>query len=438
MTMCNSGRNLLNIRHLTASLALSALLLASCSDDSTSPAGPGDGGGGDPQPNPDGVFLEGDDEDTAFDATRVLPPSPVEEADILDRLLLTRLTAILNPDATVEEVNAALRDNDVRIVTMDRINVLMTLKIPRVSSRSDALALAQTLVDSGAFLFVSPAQTPTPGPVVVVEEDKASFITPPEGHGDIQHLTATYMPAAWNAKRLAQQNNNRVKVLVPDLYYSSTPSSEIAAQSFVVDNGSPTTSGSAIDYDGNHGFHCSGIIGANFDGNGPTGTNPDPSLLLDIRSKHVSGIASSDFYMSIAQAFPPTGKFVVSTSLGYPGAAPLTKNDFINLAFFALSWRIHAADHQDRYLHATAAGNEKYIGGLRGDARYGSGFSVAAMWDNPRSLIPPDSLSADEWLGFDIAWNVMLAQHPQRSSERQVHRSPGVRVPFDLGFVRLQ
>ncbi len=396
-------------------ISIALAVAAGCATES--PTGTDDDGGGPsgPQPNPDGVLLGGDPGALAISTTRVLPPSPVDASQVIDGRMINRLTAVIAGDATAAEVNAALQANDVRIVTMGVKNLLVSLVTPPQTTQAEADALISALLSSGAFAFVTKAHEWKPEPVPAEEDDK-NRIVPPDGYADLQHLIVGYYPAAWNALRLATQNNNRVRVIVPDYYVSASSNSQINTQSFENIGVPAGLNPAANSHDGNHGFHCSGIIGANFDNTGATGTNPDPTLFLDLRSVHVTGLSAVDWLQQIASTFPASGKFVLSTSLGYGGLSQLTKNDFINIAFGALSWRIVTAPFQGRMFHATAAGNEATVGGLRAQASYGSGFAAAAMFDNPRDLIPADSLSATEWQGFDIAWNAMLGQNPAAGS----------------------
>ena len=111
---------MINRVSLVITITLIALLSISCGSDSgpTDPGSGGGGGGGNPQPNPEGVLLEGDPASNGVLATRLLPPSAADQADIIDGLMTTRLIGMLSPTATVGEINQALTDNDVRIVAM--------------------------------------------------------------------------------------------------------------------------------------------------------------------------------------------------------------------------------------------------------------------------------------------------------------------------------
>ncbi len=380
-------------------LVLTLVLLVSCGDTgvTTPDSAPR------PQPAPDGVLLEGNPNDVAFDATGHLPPTPAAMGERVDGLLASRMIAVLDPAATVGQVNAALEAEDARIVSMSPQNVLLTLKVPLLVDRAAADALATRLASSDAFHFAMPAadrrpELPRPDP------DK---LLPGTGDSNIDHLIAMSMPAAWNVRRLATLNANRVTVVVPDYYHSSTSLAEIGAQNFL-----PGINGGTPDPGENHGFHVSGIIGANFDATGPTGTSPDPTQLLDIRSLHVNGLAGVDWLRTMVEAFPENGNFVLSTSLGYVEDPDLDKNDLILRAFEGLSWRVLAGPDATRFFHATAAGNEGELPGNSGDARYGSEFNVSSLWGNPRDIVPPDSLTAAEQQGFDVAYDAMLAAHP--------------------------
>ncbi len=76
-------------------------------------------GGGDetsPPPTPNGVLLLGVDEDNAVAKTLLLSPTPVNPSQIkVGGLLSTRLDAVINPAATVAEINTALESVGAKI-----------------------------------------------------------------------------------------------------------------------------------------------------------------------------------------------------------------------------------------------------------------------------------------------------------------------------------
>ena len=61
-----------------------------------------------PPPNPAGVLLEGDAASSAVAAVVDLPPSPAAPGEIEDGLLTTRLLALIDPGASVGQVNGNL------------------------------------------------------------------------------------------------------------------------------------------------------------------------------------------------------------------------------------------------------------------------------------------------------------------------------------------
>lgn len=272
-----------------------------------------------PPPNPDGVLLGGNPGDIAVTRTSLLPPSPADASDILDDLLLTRLEAAINPSSTVGEVNDLMTRHDVRIVAMMRNDPFVTLKIPRVNDESEAKALADSMTASGVFSFSMPAIQPSTG---LVPEGKLTGgpdrVLPPSGDNRVDHLKAIHMPAAWNAMKLAQSNNKKITVLVPDTYYWFEGNDEIDVLEFP-----STVGGDASEdprngwYPGNHGFHVAGILASNFDGTKPTGTSPDPTHLLKLLALPGGGFSWNDRFIDTILHFPTTGNFVISTSLGY-------------------------------------------------------------------------------------------------------------------------
>lgn len=372
------------------------------------------GGKGESQPNPDGVLLEGDPASPALGALVELPPSPVDESDILeDRLLTTRLVAALSPDATVGEVNEALEAAGSRIVSMLPEHLYLTLKVPAVTSAAEAQSLAETLEATGAFLSVFADYDFLPD-VADLEIDVASVkgkVLPPAPNQPLQHLEASRMYAAWHAKELAPGINLPVAVVVPDVYLADLPHPEIDAQIFVETGGHPTSRVQDGQFVGNHGYHVSGIVGANYDDTNPTGVMPDRARLLDLRSLHDAGLGLRDTLHAYSKRFPWGDAFVVNSSIGWD-------EDWIDahpmeVLELTLAWREIIAPYSDLFLHVVAAGDYGRLGGDVSNAHYIYFPATAHFFDDLRNQIPASGVLDTREAAFRTAWNHITARVPK-------------------------
>lgn len=374
-------------------------------------ANPGSDGISDiPQPNPAGVLLGGSGSARAVDATVLLPPSPASESDMIGRLLTTRLEAIISPDASVDQINNALESENATIVSMRRQSLFVTLKIPAVTSEAEAVNVAARLQATEGFLYVRPGYTY----MTQIQPDS-------NGSGAIGHLRAIRMPAAWNAAQLARFNP-KVTVLVPDYYYSEQPHPQVSAMRPLVGNTTgqvsniPGATNTPGRYIGNHGVYVSGILGADFDNEDPTGTSPDPTALLDIVPISVAGLTPFGVINRIVLSAPATGNYVLNTSIASYDTAEITGEDKYNLALDAMHWRQVFSASQDRFFHASAAGNTSRQGPWA-VAKYASAFNAASRVDDLRSLV--DDLSAfstEEQVIFERIWTNIITDTPEAAT----------------------
>ena len=198
-----------------------------------------------------------------------------------------------------------------------------------------------------------------------------------------------------------------------------TPSPEISAQTFPATStlaGRAETglhpSGRVL---GNHGFHVSGILGADYDNDSPTGTSPDPAHLLDIRSIPVGGLSWPRMLSEIARHFPASGQFILNTSLGYNDPA-FVDFGYVERFHHALHWRTLAYRHYDRFFHATSAGNNGTTNGDGGEARSNSPFAIAMMHDDLRDFVDFTAISASEARRVQRSWEFFTTLSPETAS----------------------
>ena len=408
------------MRPITRSLILRALacLLAvvavsSCGGDATGP---------DPQPeetvlpaNPDGILLPGDPGDNAVSHIVAMDPSPVDEADIVDGLLSTRFDAWVAPGVTVAQVNEALTATGARLVSMRRGIPLVTLRVDAMADESAATARAAEIQAWPAFLIVIPAREPRAAPVprgagkTAAAPDKNQPET-----GMLPHLDILRMAAAWNALPRALAVNHPVPVLVLDAYSQLTPHPEIAALTFPAD-----AKGKNQEHK-NHGWHVAGILGADYEGDLPTGVHPAAADLMPMLGLPIGGLSWAEMCGELVHHFPATGKFVISTSLGWgfdPAAAAANGGNWpvqelVEGATLALAWRIQTAPEWDRFFHATAAGNEAEYAGNMKDARIESPWTIAHFYADPRTIFAAGALSPAQQAALDALVGLVQTTYP--------------------------
>ena len=317
-----------------------------------------------------GDLLGGDPASPALGEVFDLPAIPAAWEDVADTgLLWTRVEVLLDPSATVADVNGALDSVRGRISSMQLNDIAMTIAVPHMPGETGLAAVVAALEASGAFWHVAPAWTPlppTPGP-----GPRASLVDTASLGGEaavgerLEHLVALRMLSAWNVAGLAWASESAVRAFVPDFYFTLTPSAEIADHSFVAGSVATTRisveQGVDVSYVGNHGFHVAGILGAEVDDAGATGAHPgngsdegNPIMSVDSLGLR-TGLAMQDVVDAVADGIPVSGRFVLNTSLGY---ADPNRPNIIDIALHALRWRALTSSEAHRFFHASAAGND--------------------------------------------------------------------------------
>jgi len=424
-------------------VALLFLIQFSCKESSEDPpTGPGGGGGGS-TPVPEGVLLTGADGDPAKGALTDLPPYPADPANIAsDGFMMTRMSGVISPTATVKGVNDALISTGVRIDAMTVDNLVISLNTPVLPDKNAADSVAAVLEATGVFLFVFPGYAVTIESAVDSRNQKNALPSElpvnPDDSG-IVHLMPPRAPAAWNAKRLAVSNASTIPILVPDGYSQLSPNPEISNQVFISGGSATNNSG------GNHGFHVCGIIAARHDSSGSTGNHPTADLTLQVRSLPATGMTWSARLNLIKTKLPPAGKFVLNTSIGY-NDPDFTTFSYEERILWAMAWRKIMLSATGRIIHAAAAGNDGDVTGDGAKAEYTSPFTASAMVADLTDLIPSGKLTLDEINRIDSAWNEYVSTDPSMAF-RTVHtivvgnsrldgsENPGSSRPSDVRMI---
>jgi subtilisin family serine protease len=401
---------MIRLATLMFATACMVFLGGGCGSSSTSPGDtPGDGY---TEPQPNGVLLDGEDTENAIAAIKTLPPAAADEAEIDGTFITTRLTAILDPQATVGDVNSLLESHDARITCMRKGLWFATLKIPPVADVAEAETLAARLTVDGTFLFVFPAYAPMPVPVDGGDTCYQDEILPPSGVERLAHLIAIKVPAAWNAKGLAESVNNKVTVVVPDVYYSDEGHDELDFAQFRYRLGDFSKSQNNGAYRGNHGYAVCGIIGAKFNDWGVTGMSPDPANLLRLIAIPVGNYSAWDRVARMVDEIGGlSGKFVVNTSLGY-NDPEFKVNGIVERAAQAVMWRLLASETAGRMLHAASAGNDGRVAGKGGETRYNSAYLMAHHFGDVWSMVEGENLTDEDHDKLQAAWEMALRAYP--------------------------
>ncbi len=109
-----------------------------------------------PATSVDGVLLQGAPDSPAVDALVFRVGETPTPGSIVNNLITTRLTAVIKFEATVAQVNAALKMVGGRITAMTPHTGLIDIGVPPVADVTAAKLLAKRLLDTGTFFLVEP------------------------------------------------------------------------------------------------------------------------------------------------------------------------------------------------------------------------------------------------------------------------------------------
>jgi hypothetical protein len=391
------------IIHWLTSLAL-AFAVSACG------GGGGSDGGGTPG------LLAGDPAAPAVSALAAVEPTPAEPQDVVGRTLLTRISLVLKPDASVADVNAAAQRVGATAITFsDPGSIFLTFAVPRQDSPAALDALAGRLDGEAGILFASAGR----------EADRLEL---PESGGvtasidDLDHLLVTRFPAAWNVRRAAENGcaGRKVTVIVPDFYFGTPAnfSDQLTTQGeFAVSFDRTLAEPTAIQTPDPHGYQVVATLAAKFDAQLSTGANPAPGCLT-IRGVNGTRLTTFELVRQTIRAVRrETGPVIVSSSFGYlvkicgsngdstcaaadiAGAALSIKRNMFARFAQGILWAEFAMQPEvvNRMLVVQAAGNSadqllgRVYAGLR-SAQLGSPFAIAT------TLANLDSVAADPTL----------------------------------------
>lgn len=337
-----------------------------------------------------GIVLSGAEADPSLSGTIDYGPFVVADSDFVDDFIRTRLEVVIDPAATVGDVNDALIAIDARLSCMRSGSIFAELVVPPFADPADADSACASLRESGAFLAAYPTFRP-------IQPSDAAVEPPFPAAARLAQLENEGFPSAWNARQLAVDRSSPVTVIVGDVFHSLSPHNEIQSQTFLPGSGipDPTFDSSGVN-NGNHGFQVAGVIGADFDSIGATGVFPGPSSLLLLQCFCVNGFASwTALLAELSSQLPVSGRFILNTSFGYhDNDGSMTAVSKTQRILHALYWRAQVSGSKDRFLHFVAAGNEGIASNDSANATFTSPFAIAARYNSPFDMLTGSTVSA--------------------------------------------
>ncbi len=372
-------------------------------------------------PDPDGMLLPGEAADRAVEAVVSLQATPVSPADIEGGRLKTRIRAVIHPDATVAEVNAALEAEDAAIVSMGAGNPTVILVVSSQDTEENAQAKAAALAQSDAFLFATPgirfgAESGVAVPGLLHDPDggiggNPSLNVPvgwsPTAETPYPHLDLMTLVQTWKTRPML---SDEIRVVLADLFSNPPSHPDVPGLDWDVEGASgfsDETSPDATFYIGNRGFHHAGVIGAGWEGSPLVGVYPDAEIL---------GIAIGNLDMSEAireigtQLYRESGKQVLVTPVGF-SYDPTSPIPFYS-AMLAVEWKwtIRSLRLEDNVFHVSAAGDTGLRAGYEASATT-SPWNLAASYTelvdyldlhNPTPADREEFLLFEETLGLGL------------------------------------
>ena len=256
----------------------------------------------------------------------------------------TEIALHIEASATVEQVNAALRSVGGRIVGAVAASPQLAVAIPDPGT----LAALETLL---AGLRTRPGVESAGTADMPVTDELPAFATPPSvaEAGQLSHLLAMRMPAAWNARRaidLAQ----RPTLLVADKFGNGPLSPQVDATY----NNADLIARPGAD---EHGYHVVGIAASGFASNGTAAGNVTGVLGANARLHVIDAIGLTTQMTGlriINETNARAGRVVVNTSLGAPATDAESQENGSDWAQLVRG----TAGLENRMLHATSAGND--------------------------------------------------------------------------------
>lgn len=323
-------------------------------------------------------YLEGNPAAPAASALVRLPPVAAHESHVVNNVILSRLTMVIDPNATVGEVNAALQQFDARISDMRPGLPFVTVVLPLKQSINELIAVADQISARPGISIAYPARIPEPDRL------------PPDHAGSevllemMQHLMPTKFPAAWNAASLIQTDEDGeclypVTVLVADAFFRNKDEPGTVLEASYRDAAATqlpaalaiSPDASQSDDSSGHGYDVMATMAAEFDATPPTGAMPYVRC-LEFVGIPINGYSMHEIVWVISDKIdkiPTADKFLVNVSLGEPTTKGIDNQPWgpdeigrmaapLELAWMALEWRLLTIGRQHDFLVLASAGNK--------------------------------------------------------------------------------
>lgn len=330
---------------------------------------------------------------SAVDALSDFSAAPVDDADIFGGVLLTRLTMVLRPEATLGDLQAAARlVGATGLAHSRRGSLFVDLVVPRQPDPRSLQELAERLQGRPGVLFAEAGTE-----FDVLELPPAGG--PPVDTLDLLHMLAPRFPGAWNVRRLAGSPTQAVPVVVIDSY--SGPHVNFDQQL----EGSAPVPEFIPGRQNRHGYQVVGTLAARFDALQSHGANPVPrslSLTLDQMAGLSRNQGLDQMFAAIERARGPARPVIVNLSLGVNNQASAelfgnrpedVRSRMLGHYLDGLHWAqlTRDPDFADQVMLVVAAGNDrgksltKDYPGLQ-DGRLSTPFAIAAVADRLEDL----------------------------------------------------
>jgi len=336
--------------------------------------------------------LDGDPAAVAIETLSDFGPVPTtDEALGDDGLLLDRLIAGVAPDATVDDLNAALGRHGAGISMLRADREWLELSIPMQPDLDAIEALADAIMEDRAFAWAEPAFASLTPPAATADAPGEKAALSADTLSQNPYLQTQRFVAAWNLAAVAARGAvPRVLVLDKFAVVDDGPP-QLAALRFLPTD-SATRAGGPSEFVGNHGLWVAGVIAADPDERPPTGTSHEPGRLMQLtglQAAHVSDLA----LLEVLRAnIPATGNVVVNMSLGAPRGRGVDGPA-------ALAWRKMLRDAGDRVIVMCTAGNRGQERPTP-DARLNSDCTAQASFDDLAAAVQPSRRGS-----FRVLWD---------------------------------
>jgi hypothetical protein len=353
----------------------------------------------------------------ATDALPKIAPLRAPAADISrGGALLSRLSVVVRPGATVGQVNAALSSVGATGLAFSAPgSPFLTVIVPRQSDARALEALAAHLRGQPGILVAA-------GGLQVAPQELPKPAGTPLDPDLVKPLLPAHFPAAWNVRHLASKGCETRKpvVLVPDFYFGSAPEGfDIHVPGAMANFSAVPLQPLESEPPDLHGYDVLGVLAGQFSVGPPVGANPLPGC-LDIFPVDLTGLETMQSSAVVQQAIVDRGgdKMVVNASYGFgsnvcgtSGDAPcLTEADMegavdqlrsivLLRASAAILWASFAVQPAvtETVLFAVAGGNEKVADLDQGavgvhyagfhDAQLASDIAYATQLGNLRAIL---------------------------------------------------